>query len=149
MREAVIVSAVRTPVGRANKGTLRNTRPEDLGALVVKEAVKRAGIAPEAVEDVIMGCAMPEGEQGYNVARYISVLAGLPNHVPSLTVNRFCSSDLRTIAMAADRILAGGADIVVAVIESMTAVPMTGWKPSPHPGLLQCYPELHADGANG
>ena len=78
MREAVIVSAVRTPVGRANKGTLRNTRPEDLGALVVKEAVKRAGIAPEAVEDVIMGCAMPEGEQGYNVARYISCWRGCP-----------------------------------------------------------------------
>jgi acetyl-CoA acyltransferase len=144
MREAVIVSAVRTPVGRAIKGTLRNTRPEDLGALVVKEAVKRAGIAPEVVEDVIIGCAMPEGEQGYNVARYISVLAGLPNHVPSLTVNRFCSSGLQTIAMAADRILAGGADIVVAGgVESMTAVPMTGWKPSPHPGLLNCYPEAY------
>ena len=144
MREAVIVSAVRTPVGRALKGTLRNIRPEDLGALVVKEAVKRAGVAPEAVEDVIMGCAMPEGEQGYNVARYISILAGLPNHVPSLTVNRFCSSGLQTIALAADRVIAGGADIVVAGgVESMTAVPMTGWKPSPHPGLLQCYPEAY------
>ncbi len=144
MREAVIVSAVRTPVGRAHKGTLRNTRPEDLGALVVKEAVKRAGVAPDVIEDVIIGCAMPEGEQGYNVARYISVLAGLPNHVPAVTVNRFCSSGLQTIAMAADRVLAGGAEIVVAGgVESMTAVPMTGWKPSPHPGLLNCYPEAY------
>ena len=144
MREAVIVSAVRTPVGRAHKGTLRNTRPEDLGALVVKEAVKRAGVAPDIIEDVIIGCAMPEGEQGYNVARYISVLAGLPNHVPAVTVNRFCSSGLQTIAMAADRVLAGGAEIVVAGgVESMTAVPMTGWKPSPHPGLLNCYPEAY------
>jgi len=144
MREAVIVSAVRTPVGRAHKGTLRNTRPEDLGALVVKEAVKRAGVAPDVIEDVIIGCAMPEGEQGYNVARYISVLAGLPNHVPALTVNRFCSSGLQTIAMAADRVLAGGAEIVVAGgVESMTAVPMTGWKPSPHPGLLNSYPEAY------
>ncbi|MEC8024802.1 MAG: thiolase family protein, partial [Myxococcota bacterium] len=98
----------------------------------------------DVIEDVIIGCAMPEGEQGYNVARYISVLAGLPNHVPAVTVNRFCSSGLQTIAMAADRVLAGGAEIVVAGgVESMTAVPMTGWKPSPHPGLLNCYPEAY------
>ena len=145
MREAVIVSAVRTAVGRGHKGSLANTRPEDLGAIVVKEAVARAsGLDPKEVDDVVMGCAMPEGEQGYNVARYISLMAGLPNTVPSMTVNRFCSSGVQTIAQSAERIMAGGADVIVAGgVESMTAVPMTGWKPSPHPGLMESLPEAY------
>jgi acetyl-CoA acyltransferase len=145
MREAVIVSAVRTPVGRALKGSLVNVRPEDLGALVVKEAVARAhGLDPADVEDVILGCAMPEGEQGNNVARQIALMAGLPDSVPAVTVNRFCSSGLQTIAQAAERIMAGGADVIVAGgVESMTRVPMGGWKPSPHPGLLDEWPEVY------
>jgi acetyl-CoA acyltransferase len=145
MREAVIVSAVRTPVGRALKGSLVNVRPEDLGALVVKEAVARAhGLDPADVEDVILGCAMPEGEQGNNVARQIALMAGLPDSVPAVTVNRFCSSGLQTIAQAAERIMVGGADVIVAGgVESMTRVPMGGWKPSPHPGLLDEWPEVY------
>lgn len=145
MREAYIVSAARTPVGRSHKGSLANVRPEDLGALVVKTAVERAkGLDASDVEDIIIGCAMPEGEQGYNIARYIQLLAGLPVGIPALTVNRFCSSGLQTIAQAAERVIAGGADVIVAGgVESMTAVPMTGWKPSPHPGLLDSMPEAY------
>ena len=144
MRNAVIVSAVRTPVGRSHKGALADVRPEDMGALVVREAIARAGIDPSEVEDVVLGCAMPEGEQGYNVARYISLLAGLPDSVPAMTVNRFCSSGLQTIAQSAERIMVGMADIVVAGgVESMSRVPMTGWKPSPHPGLLASRPEAY------
>ena len=145
MREAVIVSAVRTPVGRALKGSLANVRPEDLAALVVKEAVERVdGLSPEDVDDLVLGCAMPEGEQGYNIARQVLFLAGFPNSVPAVTVNRFCSSGLQTIAQAAERIIAGGADVIVAGgVESMTRVPMGGWKPSPHPGLLEGTPEAY------
>ena len=145
MREAVIVSAVRTAVGRGHKGSLSNTRPEDLGGLVIKTAVERVpGLDAGDVEDVVLGCAMPEGEQGYNIARYAALIAGLPSSVPAMTVNRFCSSGLQTIAQSAERIVAGGADIIVAGgVESMTAVPMTGWKPSPHPGLLDSMPEAY------
>src|ERR1700721_54363 len=115
MREAVIVSSVRTAVGKAPRGTLRATRPDDLAALVIKEAISRAkGVAPEEVEDVIIGCAMPEAERGMNLARIASLRAGLPVTVSAMTVNRFCSSGLQAIAIAAERIMAGQGDIAVA-----------------------------------
>ena len=144
MREAVIVSAVRTPVGRANKGTYARTRPEDLGAAAVKGAVERvAGLKPEDVDDVLIGCAMPEGEQGLNMGRTIALLAGLPVTVPGATINRFCSSGLQTIADAAARVIAGMADVVVAGgVESMSAVPMSGHTPRPHPGVVDTNPAL-------
>ena len=145
MREAVIVSAVRTPIGRAVKGSLAGVRPEDLGALVVREALARAkGLDPAEVDDLIIGCAMPEGEQGWNLARQVQFLSGLPNSVPAVTVNRFCSSGLQTVAQAAERIMVGGADVIVAGgVESMSRVPMGGWKPSPHPGLMHDMPEAY------
>jgi acetyl-CoA acyltransferase len=145
MREAVIVAGVRTAVGRSGKGTLRNTRPEDLGAAVIREVMKRAdGLSPEDVEDVILGCAMPEGEQGLNMARLISVYAGLPTSVPAFTINRFCSSGLQAIALAAERIIAGGADVVIAGgVESMSSVPMVGHKLAPHPYLVENMPQLY------
>ena len=144
MREAVIVSAVRTPVGRANKGTYARTRPEDLGAAAVKGAVERVnGLKPEDVDDVLIGCAMPEGEQGLNMGRTIALLAGLPVTVPGATINRFCSSGLQTIADAAARVMAGMADVVVAGgVESMSAVPMSGHTPRPHPGVVDSNPAL-------
>jgi acetyl-CoA acyltransferase len=126
-REVVIVSAVRTPMGRAHKGTLAYTRPDDLAALVLQEAVKRAGIEPSAVEDVVLGCAMPEAEQGLNVARQAVLLAGFPDTVPGATINRFCSSGLQAIATAAQSILAGSTECAIAGgVESMSMVPMTG-----------------------
>lgn len=145
MREAVIVSAVRTAVGRAKKGTLRATRPDDMAAAVIKEAIKRAeGLDPQQVEDVILGCAMPEGAQGLNVARIATLRAGLPEQICGMTVNRFCSSGLQTIAMAAERIIAGGADVIVAGgTESMSMVPMTGHKFSANPWLAENYPEVY------
>src|ERR1700721_1648895 len=110
MREAVIVSSVRTAVGKAPRGTLRATRPDDLAALVIKEAISRAkGVDPAEIEDVIIGCAMPEAEQGMNLARIASLRAGLPVEVSAVTINRFCSSGLQAIAMAAERIMSGGA----------------------------------------
>jgi len=131
MENAVIVSAVRTAVGRGKKGTLSNTRPDDLAALVLKEAVGRAKIDPTLVEDVILGCAMPEGEQGLNFARVASILAELPDSVAAMTVNRFCSSGLQTIALAAQSIMSGMSECIVAGgAESMTMVPMSGNKPS-------------------
>lgn len=143
-REAVIVSAVRTPVGRGKKGALTNTRPDDLGALVIREAVKRAGVDKEQVEDVIMGCAMPEGEQGLNIARLTALMAGLPDSVAAVTVNRFCSSGLQTIAMAAQSILSGMNDCVVAGgLESMSMVPMSGYKFSSNPRVVDTRPELY------
>ncbi|MDQ3253338.1 MAG: acetyl-CoA C-acyltransferase, partial [Acidobacteriota bacterium] len=115
MRDAVIVSAVRTAVGKAPKGTLRNTRPDEMGAAVIKEALARAGgVEPNEVEDVIMGCAMPEAEQGMNVARSAAIRAGLPVDTSAMTINRFCSSGLQSIAIAADRIRTGGAEVIVA-----------------------------------
>ena len=144
MREAVIISAVRTPVGRANKGAYKDTRPEDLGAAAIIGAMSKvSGLKPADVEDVILGCAMPEGTQGLNLARTVSMLAGLPTSVPAQTVNRFCSSGLQTIATAAERIIAGGADLIIAGgIESMSSVPMTGHTPRPHPVTVADAPAL-------
>ena len=143
MREAVIASAVRTPAGRAIKGSYRDTRPEDLAAVAVREAMARVpGLSGSEIDDVILGCAMPEGQQGLNIARTVGLLAGLPVEVPGQTVNRFCSSGLQTIASAAERIMAGFADAIVAGgVESMSAVPMGGHTPRPHP---QTVAENHA-----
>src|SRR5919108_5397163 len=114
MRDAVIVSAVRTAVGKAPKGALKNTRPDEMGAAAIEEAVKRAeGLDKSAIDDVIMGCAMPEAEQGMNVARAAAIRAGLPVETSAMTINRFCSSGLQSIALAADRIRAGGAEVIV------------------------------------
>jgi len=144
MRDAVIVSAVRTAVGKAPKGTLRTTRPDEMGATVIKEALARVpGLETSEIEDVIMGCAMPEAEQGMNVARICALKAGVPDGVPAMTINRFCSSGLQSIAMAAERILAGAADVIVAGgTESMTIVPMGGNKPSFNPELIDNRPEI-------
>jgi acetyl-CoA acyltransferase len=145
MKEAVIVSIARTAVGRAKKGSLAQTRAEDLGKAVLEEAVARApGLLKEDVEDIIIGCAMPEGEQGLNFARIMSLYAGFPVTVPALTVNRFCSSGLQAIAFAAERIMLGHAEVVIAGgVESMSHVPMTGFKLSPHPGLVAGMPEVY------
>ncbi|MBA2732482.1 MAG: acetyl-CoA C-acyltransferase, partial [Acidobacteria bacterium] len=128
MRDAVIVSAVRTAVGKAPKGTLRNTRPDELGAAVIKEAIARAeGLELSEIEDVIMGCAMPEAEQGMNVARSAAIRAGLPVETSAMTINRFCSSGLQSIAIAADKIRTGGAEVIVAGgLETMSMIPMGG-----------------------
>jgi acetyl-CoA acyltransferase len=145
MREAVIVAAVRTPVGRAKKGSLIHTRAEDLGKVVLQAVIDRApGVKKEDVEDIIIGCAMPEGEQGLNFARIMSLYAGFPTSVPALTINRFCSSGLQSIAFAAERILAGSADMIIAGgVESMSHVPMTGFKPSPHPSIVEEMPQVY------
>ncbi len=144
MKEAVIVSAVRTAVGKAPKGTLRNTRSDELGATAIKEAVARAGVDASLIDDVIMGCAFPEAEQGMNVARTASILAGLPVEASAMTVNRYCSSGLQTIALAAERIMAGGADAIVAGgLESMTVIPMGGNTFRPNPGLADTYPDYY------
>jgi acetyl-CoA acyltransferase len=145
MQEAVIVAAVRTPVGRAYKGTLRATRPDDLAALVIKEAIARVpGLVAAEIDDVILGCAMPEGEQGMNVARIASLRAGLPVETSAMTVNRFCSSGLQAIALAADRVRGGGAQVIVAGgTESMSMVPMGGNKISPNPWLVDHYPDAY------
>ena len=145
MTDAVIVSAVRTPVGKAPRGTLRATRPDELGATVIAEALKRApGIEQGEVEDVILGCAMPEGEQGMNVARIASLRAGVPIEASAITVNRFCSSGLQAIAYGAERIMVGGADTVVAGgTESMSLIPMGGHKVAPNPALMRDYPDVY------
>ena len=145
MREAVIVSAARTAVGRAHKGTLAKYRPEDMGAAAVGEALRRAeGLDPAEIDDVIMGCAMPEGQQGLNMGRLISLRAGLPDSVAAQTVNRFCSSGLQTIALGAQQILAGMGKIVVAGgTESMSAVPMSGFHFRPNPWLAKNRPETY------
>jgi acetyl-CoA acyltransferase len=145
MREAVLVSAVRTPVGKSPKGTLRTTRPDDLAALVMKEAIARVpGLDPKEIEDVILGCAMPEAEQGMNVARIASLRAGLPVETSAMTINRFCSSGLQAIALAAQRIIAGQGDVAVAGgTESMSMVPMGGNKISPNPSLMDSYPDAY------
>src|SRR5450432_3694899 len=143
MREVVIASSVRTPVGRAFKGTLRATRPDELAAVAIKGALERVPqVDPKEIEDVILGCAMPEAEQGMNVARIASLRAGLPVEVSALTINRFCSSGLQAIAMAAERIMSGGAEVIVAGgTESMSMVPMGGNKISPNPWLVEHYPD--------
>src|SRR5437016_12458549 len=145
MRDVVIVSAVRTPVGRAFKGTLRATRPDELAAVAIKGALERVPqVDPNEIEDVILGCAMPEGEQGMNVARIASLRAGLPVEVSALTINRFCSSGLQAIALAAERIMAGGAEIIIAGgTESMSMIPMGGHKISPNPWLVDNYPDAY------
>ncbi|MBV9305281.1 MAG: acetyl-CoA C-acyltransferase, partial [Acidobacteriaceae bacterium] len=142
MRNAVIVSAVRTPVGKAPKGTLRSTRPDDLGAVAIKGALERVPqLDPKEIEDVILGCAMPEAEQGMNVARIAALRAGLPIESAAMTVNRFCASGLQSIALAAERIRGGSADVIVAGgTESMSMVPMGGNKVSINPWLEENYP---------
>jgi acetyl-CoA acyltransferase len=145
MSEAVIVSAVRTAVGRAYKGSLRATRPDDLAAVVIKEALARvAALDPKEIDDVILGCAMPEGEQGMNVARIAALRAGLPVETSAMTINRFCSSGLQAIALGAERIRAGAAQVIVAGgTESMSMVPMGGNKISPNPWLVDHYPDAY------
>jgi acetyl-CoA acyltransferase len=145
MPEAVIVSAIRTPVGRAYKGFLRSTRPDDLAALAIKEALARVpGLDPKEIDDVILGCAMPEGEQGMNVARIAALRAGLPVETSAMTINRFCSSGLQAIALAAERIRGGSAQVIVAGgTESMSLVPMGGNKISPNPWLVDHYPDAY------
>ena len=145
MPEAVIVSAVRTPVGRAYKGSLRATRPDDLAALAIKEALARVpAVDAKQIDDVILGCAMPEGEQGMNVARIAALRAGLPVETSAMTINRFCSSGLQAIALAAERIRGGSAEIIVAGgTESMSLVPMGGNKISPNPWLVDHYPDAY------
>ncbi len=145
MREVVIASSVRTPVGRAFKGTLRATRPDELAAIAIKGALARVPqLDPKEIEDVILGCAMPEAEQGMNVARIASLRAGLPVEVAAMTINRFCSSGLQAIAMAAERIMAGGAEVIVAGgTESMSMIPMGGNKISPNPWLVDHYPDAY------
>jgi acetyl-CoA acyltransferase len=145
MKEAVIVSAVRTPIGKAPNGALRSTRPDDMGAVVITEALRRApGLDPAEIEDVILGCAMPEAEQGLNVARIASLRAGIPVSASAVTVNRFCSSGLQSIAFGAERIMAGFADAIVAGgTESMSLIPMGGNKIAPNPTLVDTYPDTY------
>ncbi len=145
VREAVIVSGARLAQGKAPKGSLRHMRPEDMAATVIKEAIARTpGLDPAAVEDVVLGCAFPEGEQGLNIGRNAAILAGLPTSVPGFTINRFCSSGLNAIAIAAQAIRAGEMEIAVAGgVESMSRVPMGGHTPRPHPGMVSSYPQLY------
>ncbi|WP_209465267.1 thiolase family protein [Symbiobacterium terraclitae] len=145
MREAVIVSGARLAQGKAPKGSLRHMRPEDMAATVIKEAIARTpGLDPAAVEDVVLGCAFPEGEQGLNIGRNAAILAGLPTSVPGFTINRFCSSGLNAIAIAAQAIRSGEMEIAVAGgVESMSRVPMGGHTPRPHPGMVSSYPQLY------
>src|SRR5437870_13673436 len=145
MKDALIVSAVRTAVGKAPKGTLRDTRPDEMGAAVIKEAMARVpGLQPSEIEDVIMGCAMPEAEQGMNVARAAAIRAGLPVETSAMTINRFCSSGLQAIAMAADRIRTNGAQVIVAGgLESMSMIPMGGHIIRPNPYLVEHYPDFY------
>src|ERR1700720_4164237 len=145
MPEAVIVSAIRTPVGRAYKGSLRSTRPDDLAAIAIKEALARVpGLDAKEIDDVILGCAMPEGQQGMNVARIAALQAGLPVETSAMTINRFCSSGLQSIAMAAERIMVGGAEAIIAGgTESMTMVPMGGNKVAPNPWLMDHNPDAY------
>lgn len=144
-REVVIVSYARTPFTRAHKGALKNTRPDTMAAHVIKAALERApGVDPASIEDVVLGCAMPEGEQGMNVARVAGILAGLPDTVPAMTVNRFCSSGVQTIAQVAERIMVGAMDIAIAGgTESMTMVPMGGNKVSANPIVMEKFPEVY------
>ena len=145
MKEAVIVSAVRTPVGKAPNGALRATRPDEMGAVVIKELLRRVpSVDPGEVEDVILGCAMPEAEQGLNVARIASLRAGVPVSASAVTINRFCSSGLQSIASAAERIMAGFASTIIAGgTESMSLVPMGGNKVAPNPSLVDDYPDVY------
>ncbi|WP_281864570.1 acetyl-CoA C-acetyltransferase [Planomicrobium okeanokoites] len=144
MREAVIVASARTPVGKAKKGSLASVRPDDFGALAVRETLKRAGGYDGPIGDLIMGCAMPEAEQGMNIARNIGALAGLPDTTPAVTVNRFCSSGLQTIAYAAERIMVGHAEAIIAGgVESMSMVPMMGNVIRPNAKLAETAPQYY------
>lgn len=145
MKEAVIVAAARTPTGKANKGSLRFTPPDTLGGEVIKNLLERApNLQPEQVDDVIMGCAFPEAAQGLNIARQAAALGGLPPSVPAATMNRFCSSGLQTIAQAAERIMVGGADVIIAGgVESMSLVPMGGYVSRLNADLVDNYPEIY------
>ncbi len=145
MQDAVIVDSLRTPVGKSGKGSLRYTRPDDMAALVMRTLLdKYPQVQRAEVDDVIIGCAMPEAEQGMNVARIAALRAGLPDSVPGMTINRFCSSGLQSIALAADRIKAGSADIILAGgTESMSMVPMSGNKFSPNPCMVYTHPEIY------
>jgi acetyl-CoA acyltransferase len=145
MESAVIIDCLRTPIGKANKGTLRNTRPDDMAATVIRALLdKYPGVPKDEVEDVILGCAMPEAESGMNMARIAALRAGLPDIVPGVTINRFCSSGLQSIAMAADRIRAGSARIIIAGgSESMSMLPMAGNKFAPNPWLVDHHPEIY------
>ncbi len=148
--DVFVISSVRTAVGKAKKGTLRNYRPEDMAAYAVKEALRRVpGLAPEQVDDVIIGCAFPEAEQGMNVGRIVAQRAGLPDDVPGVTVNRFCSSGLQTIVMAAQSIAFGQNDVVVAGgTESMSLVPMGGHYFAPHPEIVEQDPDVYINMGN-
>jgi acetyl-CoA acyltransferase len=145
MREAVIVSAVRTAVGKAGRGTLRDTRPDDMAAAAIKGALARVPAVEAAmVDDVVLGCAMPEAEQGGNVARIASLLAGIPHSASAMTINRFCSSGLQAIALGADAVASGRAQVVVAGgTESMSLIPMGGHKIAPNPTLMDAYPDSY------
>ncbi|MEW4024050.1 acetyl-CoA C-acetyltransferase [Bacillus sp. YAF8] len=144
MREAVIVAGARTPVGKAKKGSLAAVRPDDLGALCVKETLKRAGGYEGNIDDLIIGCATPEAEQGLNMARNIGALAGLPHTVPAITVNRYCSSGLQSIAYGAEKIMIGAGDTVIAGgAESMSQVPMMGHVTRPNIALAEHAPEYY------
>lgn len=144
MKDVAIVSSVRSPVARGVKGSLRDTRPDTFGAIVVKEALARSKVSPELIEDVIMGCAMPEGEQGMNVARIIGLMAGMPNTTSAATVNRFCSSGLHAIADIAKSIWSGQIDIGIGGgVESMSMVPMGGNRPSANPELMHTMPQAY------
>jgi acetyl-CoA acyltransferase len=143
--EAVILDCLRTPVGKAPKGSLRNTRPDDLAALVIRRLLEKyPAIAPEEIDDVILGCATPEAESGMNMARIAALRAGLPDSVPGVTINRFCSSGLQAIAMAADRIRSGGAQIILAGgAESLSMLPMAGNKFAPNPWMVDHLPQIY------
>jgi acetyl-CoA acyltransferase len=146
-REAVIVSAVRTPVGKAKRGSLTTVRPDDMAATVIKELLKRTpNLDPAEIEDVVIGCAFPEGEQGMNMARMIALRAGLPVSVPGETINRYCSSGVQSMAHAAYAVMAGDIDVAIAGgTESMTMVPMAGYKFSPNPYFAQDLPEYYTN----
>lgn len=145
MKSAYILAAYRTPGCRAKKGKFKDVRPDDLGAIALKGIVERTGINAAEIDDVILGCAFPEGEQGMNMARVVAMKAGLPITVPAQTINRFCSSGLQTIAMAAAQVMIGSADCIVAGgVESMSCVPMGGNKYSANPGLVSEWPESYA-----
>jgi acetyl-CoA acyltransferase len=145
MKEAVVVSAVRTAVGKAPRGILKDTRPDDVAAIVVKEAVSRVpGLKMEEVDDVVLGCAFPESDQGLNLARIVAMRAGFPQTVPGQTVNRFCSSGLQAIATAAYEIMVGAEEVMVAGgVEFMSQVPIMGLTPSPNPYLVEHYPQIY------
>ena len=145
MKEAVIVSAVRTPVGKAPNGALRATRPDEMAAVVIKDLLRRVpALDPGEIEDVVLGCAMPEAEQGLNVARIASLRAGIPVSASAVTINRFCSSGLQSIASASERVLAGFASTMIAGgTESMSLVPMGGNKVAPNPALVDSYPDVY------